>query len=230
MKTQTFRIALPLALAIGGAAFAGDPAADLLAGDDLAFRIDPRVSELDLGFDPGRDDQLLAFAGQLSGGGDDAPAGAVTPYGAPRLGAFSVHGGMGLTASPTTFQFALGAEYFVTSNLSVGPLMQFGFEEHWSIIAPSINVRWTFDLDIESPWNRLTPFAEMGMGACYIHHDRPGDNEEWGFLINFGGGIDYYLTDDLSIGTEMLFNFLPGEVQGEHYFFSWQVVTLRFLF
>jgi hypothetical protein len=204
------------------------PAAGAFAGEEIAFRLDPRVSSLDLVFEPAGDHALLALSGQA--GGSDMAAGPAAPYQRPRLGAFSAHGGVGFTASPETFLFAMGADYFITSELSIGPLLQFGFEDDWSIFAPSLNVRWTFDLDLADPWNRLKPFAEGGIGGCYMHHKRTGDDEEWGFLINFGGGLEYYVTDTLALGTEMLFNFLPGEVQGQDFFFSWQVLTVRFLF
>jgi hypothetical protein len=230
MKTEAILIALCLTVHAGNTSRAEAPATDAPAGEEIAFRLDSGSSTLDIGFEPGGDLRLLALD---EGGADQAaPAGAAEPFQRPRLGALAVHGGLGFTAGPEAFLFTVGAEYFVTSNIAVGPLFQFAFADNWDIVAPSIQGRYVFDLDAPSsePLGRLKPFAEVGMGACYIGHTRQGDDEEWAFLINFGGGIDYFFTDNLALGTEMLFNFLPGEAQGQHFFFSWQVVTVRFLF
>jgi hypothetical protein len=170
------------------------------------------------------------FAAPAILGADAAPPPPGAVGSGSRLGRFSARPGLGFTASPTTFLFALGLEYFVTENLSAGLQGQIGVSDDHFLAAPTLGVQWTFDLPYPG-LERLKPLAQGGLGFAYLERDRPGSNpDEVGFLMNFGGGVDYYLTDSIAIGSTMLFNFLPDETLGDHFFFSWQVVAARFLF
>jgi len=160
---------------------------------------------------------------------------AVEPAGEDRIGAgrmragtWSARSGIGFTGDPTTFLLALGADYFVTEDVSVGPLLQFGIDDDPFIFAPTLNVQWTLDLaDIDN----LKPYLQGGLGIAYFQDgDRNGDEDETGFLFNTGAGLDWYFDDRMAVGTSLLFNVLPDEVLDEEFFFSWQVLTLRFLF
>lgn len=148
--------------------------------------------------------------------------------GTMRSGHWSAHGGIGFTADPTTFLLAFGADYFVNQNVSVGPLFQFGLDDDPFIFAPTLHVQWTFDLpDIQN----LKPYIQAGLGFAYFYENgRRGDNDDLGFLFNPGVGADWYFNDNMAAGTSMLFNILPDEVFDEEFFFSWQVLTFRFIF
>ena len=50
------------------------------------------------------------------------------------------------------------------------------------------------------------------------------------FLINFGFGLEYQLTQSLFLGSQMMFNFLPKDTLGENFFYSWQIVGARVAF
>lgn len=141
--------------------------------------------------------------------------------------------GLGFTADPTTF--LLGGSYDVplnNSGLAVGPQAQLGVSDHRTLIAPTLSVLKEFDLPSSGEVGRhLRPFVRGGLGFAYMHKDhRTGDNDDLGFLINFGGGVRYWLNENVSLGSEMLLNFLPDEVLGEHFYFSWQVAQLEFTF
>jgi hypothetical protein len=148
-------------------------------------------------------------------------------------GDWSAHGGIGFTADPDGFLFATGLEYSLTRDFSVGPLIQLSFDDDDTIVAPTLNLRYRVDLtDVNNEFvRRIEPFAQLGPGAAYIEKDkRPGDDDDIGFLISGGFGADYWVTEDLAVGNSVLFNGMPDDVEGENFFFSWQLVTLRYRF
>ena len=49
-------------------------------------------------------------------------------------------------------------------------------------------------------------------------------------VFGVGFGADYPITDSVSLGSSMLFNFLPDDVVDENFYFSWQVVGVRYRF
>lgn len=160
---------------------------------------------------------------------------AVEPAGEERLGTgrlragtWSARSGIGFTEDPTTFLLALGADYFVTEDVSIGPLLQFGLDDDPFIFAPTLHVQYTLDLaDIDS----LKPYLQAGLGFAYMQdYKRNGHEDDLGFLISTGAGVDWYFDDRMAVGTSLLLNALPDEVLNDEFFFSWQVVTLRFLF
>ena len=160
------------------------------------------------------------------GGGAADPAGMSI---GPRAGRPSVKAAMGFTLEPGTFLLSLGADYFFTDRFNLGPLLQLGISDDRIILAPTLSFQWLFDLppDME----RWKPFLQWGLGLAYLEKDnRSGRNDDTGFLVNFGFGFEYYLTGQISLGNNLLFNFMPDRVLDEHFFFSWQFVTARFTF
>jgi hypothetical protein len=142
----------------------------------------------------------------------------------------TVRAGIGFTADPTTFLMGLKGGFYAMPRFAIGAQLQIGVSDDDVIVAPTFNVEYLFDLPAEE-LDRLKPFVEGGLGFAYIHEDRRDHrDDEAGFLINFGFGLDYYVTDTIALGTSMLFNFLPDEVHDEHFFFSWQVIGARFDF
>jgi hypothetical protein len=139
----------------------------------------------------------------------------------------SVQAGLGFTASPTDFLLALELDWFVTNNFAVGPLLQFGVDDHPFIFAPTFDFMGMFDIG-DSP---VKPFVQGGLGLAYYNEQhRHGSDDEAGFLINLGGGGDFFVAPRVALGTDMLFNIITTGALGDHFFFSWQVITVRFLF
>lgn len=152
-------------------------------------------------------------------------------------GPWSVSGGVGFTLDPGTFLMTLGAEYDVDdpSGFSVGPLAQFAVSDNNTIIAPTLNARYSFDLSDakDDVARRLSPFLQGGVGFAYVNKERSGprsDRDDVGFLLNMGVGLEFAIDDSVSIGNSILFNVLPVRTAHESFFFSWQFATVRFRF
>jgi opacity protein-like surface antigen len=131
--------------------------------------------------------------------------------------------GAGFTSSPDTFLLTVEGDYYFDQHVALGPLLQLGLSGDDTIIAPTANVRYVFDA-AETPFK---PFVQGGAGFAYLEKDgRRGDDDDIGFLFNFGGGTDFRISDNMQLGTGVMFNFLPGDVLGEDYFFSWRVLSV----
>lgn len=151
-----------------------------------------------------------------------------------RAGDVSIAASLGFTADPGSFLLGFEVPFNVTDDVSVGPLLQLGLDDDWTIVAPTANVRYAFDLSGASnpDVRRLRPFVQGGLGFAYLEKERSGrsDRDDTGFLFNMGGGVEYFITDNFALGSNVMFNILPDEVVDEHFFFSWQVGTARFVF
>ena len=78
---------------------------------------------------------------------------------------------------------------------------------------------------------RMRPYLQGGLGFAYVDRDEQGDNDdEVGFLVAPGLGLEYEISKNLLIGTNARFNVLPREAGGEHFFFSWEFFTVRIAF
>jgi hypothetical protein len=150
-----------------------------------------------------------------------------------KTGEWSPHAGIGFTADPDAFLMTLGVEYGALDFMSVGPLLQLGFSDDDTIVAPTADFRFGIDLSgVSNQYvRRLEPFVNAGLGMAYIEKERGNsDRDDVGFLMNGGVGAQYWFADEMAVGTHMMFNGMPDDVLDEHFFFSWQVVTFRFRF
>jgi hypothetical protein len=167
-----------------------------------------------------------------TGAGTRAPA---KPAQDEKPGPWSVSGGVGFTLDPDTFLMSLGAEYAGDEGFSAGPLLQVGVSDKHAIVAPTANGRYSFDLSDadDDVLRKFRPFVQGGLGFAYVEKDRNGplgDREDVGFLLNMGFGLEYPVSERVSLGTSLLFNVLPVKTANQHFFFSWQVATVRFHF
>ena len=145
----------------------------------------------------------------------------------------SARGAVGLTADPSSFLLGLGFPIDLNPWLAFTPHIQLGFDDEETIVAPTLNLEYHFDLRNSSNGlaRRLHPYIQGGLGFAYIHKDRRGDDDdEVGFLLAPGLGLEFDLTENLALGSNVRFNVLPSEVSGENFFLSWEFVTLRVKF
>jgi opacity protein-like surface antigen len=148
-----------------------------------------------------------------------------------RDGMFILGGGLGFQAStPDGTAFALGftGDYYLTQGFSVGPLLQMGFTGDLFQFSLTGQAKYTFDLK-EIP--ALKPNIQAGIGFIYSDLERgQGANEDdVSFLIPFGMGAEYRLTNSISLDTTFLFNFTDLDVRDEDFFLTW-LVGLKYRF
>ena len=146
-------------------------------------------------------------------------------------GRFSIAMGMGFTAapdSPETFLLDFEGDYRLAQGFSLGGQIQIGLEDDYTLVSPAGYLRYTFDLDA------VRPYAMAGFGFTYVDLDLPAgspiDDDDVGFMLNFGIGTDVVLTDRISLTSKMLFNFMPDDIFGEDFYYSWEILGVRFRF
>ncbi len=143
---------------------------------------------------------------------------------------WTIGAGIGFTAGPGTFLLDGDAAYALNENMSIGPRMQLGFSDDEVLVVPTANFRYVFDLHLspETSMQELTPFLQAGIGFGYVRKERGGGHtDDTGFLFNIGAGVEWSL-GATTLGSNLMFNILPSETAGENFFFSWQLITLRF--
>jgi hypothetical protein len=118
------------------------------------------------------------------------------------------------TPDSTAFGLALSGDYFINQNFSVGPLLQFGVTDDLFQFGPTAQVKYTFDID-----PRFKANLQGGIGFMYAELDRRGgDRDDTSFLIPVGGGLEYRISDGISLGSTLLFNFTDlNEVRNENF-------------
>lgn len=164
-----------------------------------------------------------------------APAEELPDVAASEARPWSLQGGLGFMVDPDAFLLGLEADYRIGNGFSLGPSIELGIDDDFTVVSPTAYLRYSFDMSgISESLRPLRPFVQGGAGLTWIHLDRPhssnADENDAGFLANTGFGFDYGLTRHLALGSRMLFNFMPVNVFGENFYYSWQVATLRFRF
>ena len=147
-----------------------------------------------------------------------------------RKGKIALDGGFGFTLSPDTFLMKFGADYFVTHHFGIGPVLQIGLDDNLFIMAPTLGVKGFADLsgNTYAFLRRVKPLVQGGVGLAYVDID--GFDDDVGFLMNFGFGVDVFVTQNLSLGNNMLFNIIPTKVFNDRFYFSWEFISFRYRF
>jgi hypothetical protein len=149
------------------------------------------------------------------------------PSAATRARRFVFGAGVGLqgdTVDDTAFGLGVSGEYFLSNNLSIGPLFQFGLTGDLFQFGLTAQAKYTFDIpDLPA----LLPHLEAGLGFIYADLDRPGDRggDDTSFLIPLGVGLEYRLTSRISLDTTVFFNFTDLDVGSgdDNFFLTWLV-------
>ena len=122
----------------------------------------------------------------------------------PKTGAWSGGGAIGFlgnTPDGTAFATNLNADYFVTPQVSLGPLAQIAATGNLFQFGLSGQAKLWFDLpDFDK---RLRLNLQGGMG--FLHADLRTSDTSW--LIPIGVGLDYALDEKLSLTSTFLINF-----------------------
>jgi hypothetical protein len=130
---------------------------------------------------------------------------------------------LGWTPSPATYLFAFDGYFHFDDNWSLGPQLQVGAKSGDTLITFTMSGRYHTDLFKNTRLEKVRPYLQGGLGLGHL-----GTTE---FLFNTGVGIDVDVTDHVVVGSNMLFNVLPGSaISGEDFIFSWQVVHVSYRF
>ncbi len=144
---------------------------------------------------------------------------------------WSFRGGIGFTDDPNAFLMNFELPYAFDQWVSAGPMMQVGLHNDNTIVAPTLNITVTVPDLPGKDFDRIHPYSFAGIGFAYLKDDdRQRNDNDTGFLINFGFGLEYQLTQSLFLGSQMMFNFLPKDTLGENFFYSWQIIGARVAF
>jgi hypothetical protein len=150
-------------------------------------------------------------------------------------GFVSLRGGFGFTADPSAFLMSLGVPVAVNQTIAISPDFMLAVDDDDLIVSPGI------DLEVrilgERTWDnpnlrRLVPVLRLGTGLAYIEKDqhRGADEDGTGWTLRAGMGVDYEVTEDVYLGSHIRFNILPVKAADERFFFSWDVISMRFDF
>lgn len=116
------------------------------------------------------------------------------------------HGAFGLgfgplmsTGSGTIMGLEFHGDYFLTNELSVGPLLQIGFDGGYDQEGLSAQIKYTFNL---AENEKVHPNLQAGLG--FIHAS--DGNSQTEYLLPLGGGIDVEVAKRLFLNTTILLN------------------------
>lgn len=141
--------------------------------------------------------------------------------------------GLGMGFVEEEFMLSFEAPYtFGGSHVSVGPLLQLGIFDGGELVLLSAEARYTRNLkellDLSSTrFQNVDIFGAAGIGLAHVGG---GGFGEEACLINFGFGAEYRLAKNFSATSHMLFNFYAGDLFGDVFSFSWQVIGGRLYF
>lgn len=138
--------------------------------------------------------------------------------------------GLGFTDSPDTFLLPGEIDFYVDDNLAIGPKLQLGLDDDTTIVAPSFHVKKVFSIPHEGGISRWKPYVQGGAGFAWLEKQRRTDEDDFGALLHFGGGVEVFLNEGLSLSSGIDINFLLGEPVDEDVFLSIRLIELGFRF
>jgi len=138
---------------------------------------------------------LLIGFGQSVWAEEAAPA-------ANRAGHFAFGAGFGpmlSTESGSILGLEFMADYFLSHELSVGPLLQVGFDNNFSQVGLTAQLKYTFDIAANP---RVHPNVQGGFGFISASNG----SDETDFLMPLGGGVDVEVAKHLFLNSTLLLN------------------------
>ena len=124
--------------------------------------------------------------------------------GEPQPGAWTYGGSIGFlgdTPSQTAFALNGRADNFLNRNFSIGPLLQIAFTG--ALFQVGLSGQAKYWMEIPDTDNRLRAVFQGGIG--FLHADRLNSDTSW--LLPFGAGLDYLLSQRVALTADFLLNF-----------------------
>lgn len=142
--------------------------------------------------------------------------------------------GLGIMRDPDADLLAAAADFPLAELWTVGPAVEVGVDDDFTLVAPMVQFKRYFPINSSKDFaSRLLPFVQGGAGVAFLDVDPDGPNpgaDDEGLLLSVGGGVRYMFNDKLGLGSQVQFNFLPGEVLDERTYTSWQIAQLVLTF
>ncbi|HUJ78980.1 MAG TPA: outer membrane beta-barrel protein [Nitrospiria bacterium] len=131
------------------------------------------------------------------------------------------------TADGTVFGLFMDGRYQLDQHLAIGPLLQIGVSSDYTLVGLSGQLTYSMTLPSQP---HIIPYLQGGLGFVVIDADQPGRDDDAGFLIPVGAGVDFELAKNLLLGTEIVLNYTSVNVNGQpSVYMSW-LFGLRFRF
>ncbi len=162
-----------------------------------------------------------------------APQQAVLPSSIPQSlkGDTSVPVGLGFMLDPDMAMFSGAADVHLNTMMAMGPELVFASSSDRFLFSATVQIKTFLNAaDRGQEPSRWQPYLQGGLGWSWFDSDRGSERSENSFLMNGGGGLRYRLSQNYSIGTGALINFVPGKILDDRWYFSWQIVQLVFHF
>ena len=140
--------------------------------------------------------------------------------------------GIGFTSGPDTTVLGAAVDFPMAPNWTLGPSLDLGVDDDRTLVAALLQAKRYFPLTSDKDEvRRLLPYVHGGVGGAYLEEDAgPGSVDDTELLLAFGGGIRFQVTDRIALGSQLQFNFLPGELLDERSYTTWQIVQVVFTF
>lgn len=151
----------------------------------------------------------------------------------PRLrrGDTSVPVGIGFTRDPDLAVLGVAFDSQLNSYMSLGPQIQFGANDDRFLFSGTFQIKsYLNTVGPQAEPSRLQPFLQGGIGWSWLDDDRAGHGDDNSFLLNGGAGLWYRLNPRYSLGTGLMLNFVPGKLDDERFYVTWEVLQLVFHF
>jgi hypothetical protein len=166
----------------------------------------------------------VVWAGTTAAQETPAPTASQSPGRLSIGAATGFHAG---TEDGTVFGLFMDGRYRLDPHFAVGPLLQLGFSSDYSLVGLSGQLTYSMALPTQP---HVIPYLQGGLGFVVIDaDDQPRHEDDAGFLIPIGAGVDFELSKNVLLGTEILLNYTSVNVsQQPSVYMSW-LFGLRFL-
>ena len=130
------------------------------------------------------------------------------------------------TPGGTELALVFQGDYYLDRQFAVGPLLQFATGSNFFQVGISAQAKYIF----ENPRFRgLRPHLQGGVGFLYADVDKgTGDDDDLGFVVPFGGGVEMTLKKNVFIDSTILLNFTDAAVEGQNNIFMTWTFGVKF--
>jgi opacity protein-like surface antigen len=147
----------------------------------------------------------------------------------------SIQTGIGFYADDDWDGFLWSADglYHFDRSWSAGVELHVGAEDDLTIVSMPFYSRYDSpNLPVDQPLlSRVRFFAKAGIGFNWAEIDqRFDDDDDTGFLFMIGGGAAYEMNDRFSLESAMQFNVTTNDYFDDDFYYSWEVIGLRYHF